>query len=342
MRILYVGAAQGFDNADKYYFTQQKLINGFTRLGHNVYMFNDRDFARHANPFHSQSMGKKAMNRALVDVAKKYRPHMVVLGHCKHVENETLADVRKVAPGVRMMYRNVDPLNSPNNCGDIAQRSGHVEATFITTAGDALKQFANPKTKICFFPNPIDPALETERAYANPNADIDFLFLGSVLRDQYDHRQDTVRYLLDHKGDVNVHVGGAGVNDGRVFGADYYELLGRCKMGLCMNKTENFYLYASGRMSQYMGSGILGFIPEGPRFEDLLGDDAFVSYKTNEELVDKVKYFAKNDQERKAMAQRGCERIHDRFHVDKICQYMIETVFDAPYSMNYAWPTAAH
>lgn len=342
MRILYVGTSQGFENAAKFYFTPQKLINGFTRLGHNVYMFNDRDVARHANIFRSQSRGKKAMNAKLIEDCKAYKPHMVVLGHCKNVSNDTLAEIRRICPGVKMIYRNVDPLHSKNNCADIMQRSGHVEATFITTAGEALKQFAHPKTKICFFPNPVDAALETEQAFANPNADIDFLFLGSVLRDQYDHRQDTVRHLLDNKGDLKVHVGGAGVNEGRVFGAAYYELLGRCKMGLCMNKTEDYYLYASGRMSQYMASGMLGFIPEGPKFEDIFGTDSFVSYKTNEELVDKIKYYAVHDAERVAMARRGWEKIHDYFMVDKICQYMIERAFDAPLSMDYRWPTTVY
>lgn len=342
MRILYVGTTQGFENAGKYYFTQQKLINGFTRLGHMVYSFNDRDVARYNSIFHSQARGKKAMNKKLVEDCKKYKPHMIVLGHCKNVENDTLAEIRKVVPGVRMMYRNVDPLNSENNCKDIAQRSGQVEAIFITTAGEALKRFSNPKTKVCFFPNPVDYALETERAYMNQNADIDFLFLGSVLRDQYDHRQDTVQYLLANKGDIKVHIGGAGVNEGRVYGADYYALLGKSKMGLCSNKTADYYLYASGRMSQYMGSGMLGFIPKGPQFEDVLGGDAFVSFESDEEMVDKIKYYAANDSARIAMARTGCERIHDYFMVDKICQYMIETVFDVPYSMSYRWPTQAY
>ncbi len=342
MRILYVGTSQGFENAAKFYFTPQKLINGFTRLGHNVYMFNDRDVARYSNIFRSQSRGKAAMNAKLVEDCKAYKPHLIVLGHCKNVSNDTLAEIRAALPGVRMLYRNVDPLHSDDNCADIMQRCGHVEGIFITTAGDALKRFSNPKTKVCFFPNPVDYALETERAFMNPNADIDFLFLGSVLRDQYDHRQDTVQYLLRNKDNINVHIGGAGVNEGRVFGAAYYELLGRSKMGLCMNKTENYYLYASGRMSQYMASGMLGFIPEGPQFEDIFGNDSFISYKGDEELVDKIKYYAANDAERKKIAQRGWEKIHDYFMVDKICQYMIERVYDAPLSMDYRWPTTVY
>ena len=342
MRILYLGTSQGFENAAKYYFTPQKLVNGFTRLGHNVYMFADRDYARYSNIFRSQKFGIKKMNEKVISMCRDYQPHMIVLGHCKNISNDTLAEIRRVVPGVRMMYRNVDPLHSKDNVADIMQRVGQVEGIFITTAGEALKQFSHPNTKVCFMPNPVDPALETERAYANPNADIDFLFLGSVLRDQYDHRQDTVGYLLAHKGDLNVYIGGAGVNDGRVFGAAYYQLLGRSKMGLCMNKTEDYYLYASGRMSQYMGSGMLGFIPEGPRFEDIFGNDSFVSYKTNEELVDKIKYYTANDAERIAMARRGCEKIHDYFLTDKICQYMIERVFDLSLSHDYRWPTDVH
>ncbi len=342
MRILYLGSAQGFGNAGKYYFTPQKLINGFTRLGHNVYMFNDRDYARYSNIFRSQSRGVKAMNKKVIEMAREYQPHMVVLGHCKNISNETLAEIRKIVPGVRMMYRNVDPLHSKDNLADIRQRVGQVEGIFITTAGDDLAQFSHPNTKVCFFPNPVDPALEVMQAFANPNADIDFLFLGSVLRDQYDHRQDTVHYIMRNAGDLKLHIGGAGVNDGKVFGAAYYDLLGRSKMGLCMNKTESFYLYASGRMSQYMASGMLGFIPEGPRFEDILGNDSFVSYKTDEELVDKIKYYAKNDAERVKIASTGYYKIHDYFMVDKVCQYMIERVFDAPLSMEYRWPTKVY
>jgi hypothetical protein len=238
-----------------------------------------------------------------------------------------------------MMYRNVDPLHSTPNVADIRQRVGHVEGIFITTAGESLKQFSHPQTVVSFFPNPVDPALETERAYANAQADIDFLFLGSILRDQYDHRQDTAQYLLQNRGDLRLYIGGAGTDRARVFGADYYPLLGRSKMGLCMNKTRDYYLYASGRMSQYMGSGMLGFIPEGPQFEDVLGDDSFISFREDGELLDKIRYYARNDNERIAIARRGCERIHDYFHVDKICQYMIERVFDRPLSQDYRWPT---
>ncbi|MDY0028981.1 MAG: glycosyltransferase [Pseudobdellovibrionaceae bacterium] len=342
MRILYVGYGLGFDWPIKYYFTPQKLVNGLTRLGHSVVAFNDRDISRYSNIFRSQKFGVKKMNEKLLEMYKIYRPHMVMLGHCKNVPNETLAEMRAINPDVRITYRNVDPLHSAQNSADIMQRVGHVDTIFITTAGESLSRFSHPKTKVSFMPNPVDPALETERAYLNPKADIDFLFLGSVLRDQHDHRAILAKYLVDHSDGMKLHIGGAGVNTDLVFGADFYELLGRSKMGLCMNKTEDYYLYASGRMSQYMGSGVLAFIPEGPQFEDVLGNDSFISFKEKDELLDKIRYYLAHEDERVKIARTGCERVHDYFHVDKVAQYIIERTFDLPLSMDYKWPTTLY
>lgn len=338
MRILYIGNGHGFDGPIKFYFTPQKLINGMTRIGHNVVSINDRDVARHSNIFRSQKFGLKAMNKHVLEMVKIYRPHLVMLGHCKNLTNESLAEMRRIVPDLKIIYRNVDPLHSPQNVADIHQRVGHVEAIFITTAGAELRQFSHPKTRIYFMPNPVDPALETERAYNNPHADIDFLFLASELRDQHDHRAITARYLVDHADGFKLHIGGAGINQDLVFGAEFYALLGRSKMGLCMNKIDSSYLYASGRMSQYMGSGMLAFIPEGPKFEDIFGGDSFVSFTSNEDLVDKIRYFAAHDDERARIAATGCRKIHDFFHVDKVCQYMIERTFGLPLSRHYHWP----
>lgn len=339
MNILYLGNAQGFINAAKYYFIPQKMINGFTRLGHNVYVFNDRDYARYSNILRSQRHGRKQMNAKVIEVCRDYQPEMIVLGHCKNISNETLAEIRKVAPGVKILYRNVDPLSAPQNVTDIKQRVGHVDSIFVTTAGKDLQQFSNNNGGVYFMPNPVDPALETRRAFGNPNTDIDFLFLASYLRDQKDHRHVTAKYLLENKDNLNIHIGGAGINNDRIFGKQYFDMLERSKMGLCMNKTNDYYLYASDRMSQYMASGVLAFIPEGPKFEDIFNNDAFISFKTDEELLDKVKYYSQHDDARIKIAQTGYNKAHDYFHVDKVCQYIIEQTFEHPLSQHYHWPT---
>ena len=68
-------------------------FNGLTRIGHNVVSINDRDVARYSNIFRSQKFGIKAMNERVLEMYKVYKPHMVMLGHCKNVTNETLAEI---------------------------------------------------------------------------------------------------------------------------------------------------------------------------------------------------------------------------------------------------------
>ncbi|MGE4314155.1 MAG: glycosyltransferase [Pseudobdellovibrionaceae bacterium] len=340
LKILYVGQAQGFQNADRYYMIPQKLINGFTRLGHTVYAFSDRDVARYSSIFRSQKRGQKAMNAALIETVRDYQPELIVLGHCKNVTNETLDACRRAATSVRIIYRNVDPLHQKPNVNDIKQRVGHVDAIFVTTAGDVLQQFSHPDTRVSFMPNPVDPAIERDKAFANEEADIDLLFLGSVLRDQKDHRADTASKLQEAlSAEMNLYIGGAAGTEDKVFGAKYMNLLSRSKMGLCISKTTDYYLYSSDRMSQYMGSGIMAFIPEGPRFEDVLGEGAFVSVANDEDLIEKVRYYHTHEVERDNIAQTGYIRIREAFHVEKVCQYMIETAFDRPHSQSYGWPT---
>lgn len=342
MRILYIGQGHGFDGPRKYYFIPQKIINGMTRLGHHVVSINDRDVARNSNIFRSQKIGARAMNAYVLEMCKAYQPHLIMLGHCKNVTNETLVEIRESLPDIRITYRNVDPLNAANNITDIQQRVGHVDSIFVTTAGDILRQFSHPRTKIAFMPNPVDPAIETARAYANPQADIDVLFIAAAMRHAKDHRALTARYLADNAGSLRLSLRGLYANDPPLFGADYFTLLGRSKMGLSLNKVNDYYLYASDRMSQYMGCGLLTFIPNGAQFEDIFGEGSFVSFVGDEELLDKIRFYATHDTARIQMAKTGCDKIHAYFHVDKVCQYILDRTFDRPLSMDYAWPTTVY
>ncbi len=142
MKILYVGNAQGLNNIHKYYLTEQRLINGFTRLGHNVYCFNDRDQARYSNPLRTQKLGLRRMNKNLLAAAKVYEPDLILLSHCKNVENETLLEIKNFLSKVKIAYTNVDPLSAMQNIADIHQRVGVADAIFITTAGEGLQQFS--------------------------------------------------------------------------------------------------------------------------------------------------------------------------------------------------------
>jgi len=321
MKILYVGNVQGLNNISKYYLTEQRLMNGFTRLGHNVYCFNDRDHAR-KNILNTQSLGIKKMNQNLIKFATIYEPDLIVLSNCKNVTNETLLDIKQKIPHVKIIYTNVDPLSDKKNISFINERVNVVDAIFVTTAD--LRQFASSKAIVKYFPNPTDKAIDTNKAFAN-ECSIDLLFLGRSLTEQYDHRKDLAEFL-SHKDIMNIYVGGVGINENLRYGADYMRILSSSKMGISLSKESNRYLYASDRLSHYLASGIMTFIPDGGGFEDLL-EDGFVPFSSHEDLWNKATYYYENDEERIKIATKGYRIAHEKFACEKICADMLSTIF---------------
>ncbi len=340
MKILFVGNTPGLNNIEKYYLTEQRLINGFTRLGHTTYCFNDRDHSKYLNIFRRQKAGRKQMNEKLIQSAEIYKPDLIVIGNCKNVTNATLDEIRRNLPSVRIIYRNVDPLSDIGNVRSISDRLGVVDAIFITTAGKLLKQFATSKTKVCHFPNPVDSAIDTNRSFDNQRARIDLLLLGRELRHQNDPRYELAKYIdTRNKGWINSYIGGVGMNSALHYGASYMDMLENSKMGISVSKVNDHYLYASDRLSHYLASGICTFVPKGPKFTDVLGTNALVEFDSHDDLWDKVIYYFENEKERKETAKIGHAAAHDRFCVEKVCNFMIEVAYDKPLSLPYAWPT---
>ncbi len=321
MKILYVGNIQGLNNIGKYYLTEQRLMNGFTRLGHSVYGFNDRDHAR-KNFLNTQSLGKKKMNRKLINDAIIYEPDLIILSHCKNVSNDTLEEIREKIPNVKIIYTNVDPLNDAGNIKSINQRLGIVDAIFITS--NDLDQFSSDKTIVKYFPNPVDKAIDTNKSFEN-NCTTDLLLLGRALTHQQDIRRELAEFL-SKKEALNIYIGGVGINDNLHYGADYMKVLANTKMGVSLSKERDRNLYASDRLSHYLASGIMTFVPEESGFEDLL-EDGFVPFNSSEDLWDKALYYYNNNDKRIAIAKKGYDIAHTKFASEKICADMLATIY---------------
>ena len=337
MDILYIGEAQGFRNAGKAYLIPQKLINGFTRNGHNVYVFNDRDFARANNAFGSSKLGRTRLNAKVIEVAREFEPDLIVLGHCKLVENATLDAVRGVLPHVKIIYRNVDPLHSKDNVADIRDRLGHVDGVFITTAGEALKQFSNPRSFIAYMPNPIDASIETGRAFEH-NCSFDVFFAGGALRHQHDQRADMLDYLQKHLKNLRLGFYGTGAGQAQIFGKDYLRRLSDSRMGLSLNKTDDYYLYASDRMAQYLGNGLLVCASRASGFQYIFASDEMIFFDDGADLAAQIRFYADHDEHRKAAAHKSWAKAHKIYDTVRITRYLIEQTFDAPRTVSGDWP----
>jgi hypothetical protein len=338
MRVLLVGNIFGRELLANFYFTMEKLLHGFARAGHAVQVFNDRDTARMATPFRSRTLGVGRTNRRLVQAVKNFRPDLVVLGHCEMIDNDTLDEIRDRVPSVRIIYRNVDPLHYERNRSLVARRARAVDAIFVTTAGQPVASIETGRTPVHFMPNPVDPALETLQAFAHTDQDHDLFFAISGAIDRYDQRiamADQIRAALpevafDFRG---MH----GKPSQR--GAAYFDLLQNARMGLSFSRVNDHYLYSSGRMAQYMGNGLLTFLDRATGFGEIFGEDELALYGSFNELCDKIRHYARHDDERRAVAQRGWQKAHDIFDCRKVADYIVDVTFGREPSHAYAWPT---
>ena len=340
MKILLVGNFYGAGNGGTYYMIMPKLAQGFARLGHNFYVYNDREIARARSFVGSRKFGILPANSRLVDVAREFQPHLVVLGHCEMIWSRTLRRIREVCPGVRIVYRNVDPLIHAENVKKIERRAGVVDGIFLTTAGEVLRRFARLETFVAFMPNPVDPSIEVGRGFERSDQENDVFFAGGPLGDDHP-RQVIFRDLRAALPQVRFDFRGASFDTPYAMGAAYLAALANTKMGLNLSRTNDYYLYSSDRMAQYTGNGLLTFVHRGASFGDIYNEDELAFYDSNEELIDKIAYYKEHDAGRRQVAERGWQKSHKYFNVTRVARYIIEQTFAEAFSDDYPWPTTA-
>ena len=89
-----------------------------------------------------------------------------------------------------------------------------------------------------------------------------------------------------------------------------------------------------------MGSGLLTLSTRDNKLEELFEENKEIVYfSSKEELLEKVLYFKKHDEERREIAKRGWEKCYTCFNERLVAKYIIETTFGKPLSKKYAWPT---
>jgi hypothetical protein len=315
-----------------------KLLHGFIRLGCTVHVFNDREIARGSTPLLSSAPGRAAANRKLVKACGNFKPDLLLLGHCEVIENTTLEAIRAAVPGIRLAYRNVDAVTDEKNRRRLQRRAGAVDAIFLTAAAPVHGVSRDSRAQVHFMPNPIDPAIDSGRAFDHGDQPYDLFFaVGSA--DGRDERLVPLRTALARLPALRADIRGV---PGRppLRGAAYLEAMCNARMGLSISRPNDLYLYASDRLSQLLGSGLLTFLSVASGFTDLFREDHVAFYEDLEELVEKLDFFARHDDARRRVAESGWRAAHSMFASHRVAKYILERSFDEPLSESYPWPTA--
>src|SRR3546814_18853966 len=77
-------------------------------------------------------------------------------------------------------------------------------------------------------------------------------------------------------------------------GAGYLEAMGNARLALSLSRPDNVYLYASDRMSQLLGNGLLTLVSRPTGFQDLLRHAPIPLYDGHDEHGHKPHIFSRH------------------------------------------------
>ncbi len=315
--------------------TGRKLFNGLIRNNHKVLEFSDRDIAHFEAPFNIKPLGFRRSNKRLIEACDNFQPELVLLGHCDIIRNETLMEIKRRHPGLKIAYRNVDPLWDPPVLEKIRYRLPVADAIFITSGGEPLKQFLTGRNLVSYMPNPTDPCVEDQDNAAKTRFDRDLIFCG--VGNKTDDRFPFVRRLHDTL-DKELRFDSFGMHGHpAIWGKPYDDALAASKMGLNLNRFEGWHLYSSARISQLMGNGVLTFLSDRNGLQRFFGDESAAYFNDFDDLVGKIRLFQSDDDLRRQTAANGQAFYREHFSGERVVQYIVETTMGLPYSHDYIW-----
>jgi hypothetical protein len=345
MRILHVGNFGSRAKGAFLHSVAPKLSRGLIRLGHQVVDFADRDVARASTPFGARKFGGRQANRALLRLASDMRPDLLLLGHADTIRADTVASIRRALPALRVLQWNVDPLFEPDNITRLRSKLDVVDATLVSTAGDALLPLRRPGMALGFLPNPMDASIESGRADLADHLPFDLFFACG-------HPSRPLRTLCgqdwnmdDFFGRLRGAVPGlraclAGLEGHpHLAGAPYQDALASCAAGLNASRRNDALLYTSDRMAHMIGNGQAILIERTTGYGRLFTPDQLAFFSDLDELAALLRRMIAEPAWRRALAEAGRARYQALFNETIVARYVVDVAFGAHDPAAYEWPT---
>jgi hypothetical protein len=301
---------------------EQKLSNGLLRLGHAVEHCAFREVAR-AESFLGlghKRFGVGAVNRKLIEACANLEPDVLLCGHAELISNETIVELRRRHPGMRVLYWYCDPLWVPEKWELVRRWARVSDAVFVTTGGEVLQDIAREGAVAAHFPNPVDASLETGRAFGAERWEQDLFFAG--IEKGEPGRTEFLQRLRDDTPGLRFRIHKA-FGQPSIGGRAYFAALERSMMGLNLSRRWDVPWYASDRMAHMMGNGTLTLTPRTPGLTRLFSADAMGWFDGFEDLHGVIEHFRAHPEQARAVARKGWEEIHAKCDERTVAGWML-------------------
>jgi len=320
----------------------RKFTLAATRANHLVVEFSDRAVARMGAPLRVRGLGAGWANRRFLQCVDELRPDLILLHFADRIANESLIEARRLAPGVLIADINIDPIDTAKNQKRLGLRTGVADALFVTTAEPGLGRYAGPAAFAAFLPNPVDPSIETGRAFETSTTAFDLLFPAHDDRPreigpEVAAPSAAAARLRAELPDLRLSCPGVG-GQPEVAGYAYFRALMSARLGWSLSRRGSLPLYASDRMAHMFGWGLGVLLDRRAGFDRFYGDDEAAFYAGFDDMIAKVRRLKADDEAARDMARRGWERTWSLFESGRVLAYVLDQLQDEGGARDYEWP----
>lgn len=302
LRILLAGPGTNFKFGGRYFYAfVRRLANGFTRNGHFVLQFSDRDMADYALGI--RAIGSVLANRRLIEIARDMRPDILCLQHSHLITAATVRAIKSAVPGCRVAVVYCDTPFVPSTAKRFRAALDGADFGFCTTGGETLREFTD-MCPVAFVPNPVDASIDNVEAFSVAEKTSDVFYAcgksGTSARwklvDDVRARLPGLRFSLHGRDKTN-----------GIWGDTYYRALAGTRVGLNLNHVEGD-LYASDRMAQYLGNGLLLATDRRSGYAKYFAEDEMLHFDDAQDLADRIEPALADDRLWRSMAQKGRDK----------------------------------
>ena len=314
-----------------------KLTNGLIRNNCDVINFSYRNYL-------SQKIFPN-LDEDITEICRNYKPDLILLGHNNILKRSTLENFKNQKRKIALWYEDHIANYGPNwrsNLQLIEKNNDLINDYFITTHPSVIKTKIR-KNKIHFLPIPVDENIENLRIYEHKFRYKDLFFalshgvnFGGLRKNSNDEREIFLKKIMSKGKGINFHI--LGINrDKPKWNYDFYKEMMICKMSLNLSRGKPLKYASSNRIASYMGNGILTFINEKVKFQELFNKNEMVFYKDEDDLISKVLELKDDIVKINKISKNGRNKYFKIFNNLVVSDSIISKSFGTTPKFRYAW-----
>ena len=138
--------------------------------------------------------------------------------------------------------------------------------------------------------------------------------------------REIFKNLIKKGRDINFHILGIN-NDKPKWNYDFYKEMMICKMSLNLSRGKPLKYASSNRIASYVGNGILTFINEKVKMQDMFSEREMVFYKNEEDLISKIMNLKNDIETINKISKNGRKKYFKIFNNLIVSDYIVSKSF---------------